>query len=125
MRRHGMRRYVAFRCARRLVILSSPRSVMEEAAMRYATPLVIALAATTPGTALAACGSAFCTVNTDWASQGEWTETGGRLDLRYEFIDQKQPRNGAEAVAVGQVPQHHDEVRTINRNYIGMFDYNF
>ena len=27
-----------------------------------------------------------------------------------------QPRNGAEAVGVGQVPEHHDEVQTINRN---------
>jgi len=93
--------------------------------MRYAAPLVVALAATAPSAALAACGSAFCTVNTDWVSQGEWTEPGGRLDLRYEFIDQTQPRNGAEAVGVGQVPQHHDEVQTINRNYIAMFDYNF
>jgi hypothetical protein len=74
----------------------------------------------------AACGSAFCTVNTDWASQGEWTETGGKLDLRYEFIRQAQPRAGAEAVGVGEVPrQEHDEVRTINRNYVVQFDYNF
>ena len=75
--------------------------------------------------AYAGCGSAFCTVNTDWASQGEWTEAGGKLDLRYEFIDQDQPRAGAEAVEVGQVPRHHDEVRTINRNWIAQFDYNF
>jgi hypothetical protein len=78
-----------------------------------------------PLAAGAGCGSAFCAVNTDWASQGEWTEAGGKLDLRYEFIDQDQPRHGAEKVAVGEVPQHHDEVRTINRNWIGQFDYNF
>jgi hypothetical protein len=84
------------------------------------------LASIVPQAALAACGSAFCTVNTDWASQGEWTEAGGKIDLRYEFIKQAQPRNGAEAVGVGQVPgQEHDEVRTINRNYIAQFDYNF
>jgi hypothetical protein len=93
--------------------------------MRYTTALILSLASTTPGVAFAACGSAFCTVNTDWASQGEWTEAGGKLDLRYEFINQNQPRAGAEAVGVGQVPQHHDEVQTINRNYIGQFDYNF
>lgn len=78
-----------------------------------------------PAAAHAGCGSAFCTVNTDWASQGEWTERGGKFDLRYEFIDQDQPRAGAEKIAVGQVPEHHDEVRTINRNWIGQFDYNF
>src|SRR3954453_9197752 len=93
--------------------------------MRDVVSLVLVLATTPPSAELAACGSAFCTVNTDWASQGEWTEAGGKLDLRYEFINQTQPRNGAEAVGVGQVPQHHDEVQTINRNYIAMFDYNF
>jgi len=93
--------------------------------MRYPALLAV-LASIVPQAALAACGSAFCTVNTDWASQGEWTEAGGKIDLRYEFIKQEQPRNGAEAVGVGQVPgQEHDEVRTINRNYIAQFDYNF
>jgi hypothetical protein len=75
--------------------------------------------------AQAACGSAFCAVNTDWSTQGEWTRRGGRVDLRFEFIDQDQPKAGAEKVAVGQVPMHHDEVRTINRNWILSFDYNF
>ena len=94
--------------------------------MRHLIALYLALFAGLPVTAFAACGSAFCTVNTDWASQDEWTEAGGKLDFRYEFIDQNQPRAGAERVGVGQVPgQEHDEVRTINRNYIGQFDYNF
>ena len=83
------------------------------------------LAMASPLAAHAGCGSAFCAVNTDWASQGEWTEAGGKLDLRYEFIDQDQPQHGAEKVGVGEVPQHDDEVRTINRNWIGQFDYNF
>ena len=92
---------------------------------RYLVAAGVAAALALPGYALAGCGSAFCTVNTDWASQGEWTEAGGKFDLHFEFIDQDQPRNGAEKVEVGQVPQHHDEVRTINRNWIGQFDYNF
>jgi outer membrane putative beta-barrel porin/alpha-amylase len=93
--------------------------------MRHAAALALGLVSILPAGAFAACGSAFCTVNTDWASQGEWTEAGGKLDLRYEFINQNQPRAGAEAVGVGQVPQHHDEVQTINRNWIAQFDYNF
>ncbi len=94
--------------------------------MRHTVHLLVAVTAILPRIAGAACGSAFCTVNTDWASQGEWTETGGKLDLRYEFIKQEQPRHGAEAVGVGEVAgQEHDEVRTINRNYIAQFDYNF
>jgi hypothetical protein len=73
----------------------------------------------------AGCGSAFCSLNTNWSAQGAWTETGGRFDLRYEFIDQDQPRAGTENVAVGQIPRDHDEVRTINRNIIAGFDYTF
>jgi hypothetical protein len=85
----------------------------------------VALATACPLAARAGCGSAFCAVNTDWASQGEWTEAGGKVDLHYEFIDQDQPRHGAEKVAVGEVPLPDDEVRTINRNWVGQFDYNF
>lgn len=73
----------------------------------------------------AGCGSAFCPLNTNWSIQGTWVEPGGRLDLRYEFIDQNQPRAGTENVSVGQIPREHDEVRTINRNLIAGFDYTF
>jgi hypothetical protein len=75
--------------------------------------------------ASAGCGSAFCSINTDWNTQGVWIEPGGRFDLRYEFIDQDQPRTGTRDVAVGEIPMHHDEVRTINRNWIATFDYAF
>jgi len=45
--------------------------------------------------------------------------------LRYEFIDQDQPRAGRDAVGVGEIPRHHDEVRTLNRNLIATLDYGF
>lgn len=73
--------------------------------------------------AAAGCGSAFCSLNTDWGTQGAWTEPGGRLDLRYEFIDQDQPRTGTTDIGVGEIRRHHDEVRTINRNFIATYDY--
>ena len=75
--------------------------------------------------ARASCGSAFCMVNTSWNVQGAWTEPGLRFDLRYEYIDQDQPRAGSGKVGVGQIPQHHDEVRSINRNWLAGFDYTF
>lgn len=75
--------------------------------------------------ASAGCGSAFCSLNTDWNAQGAWTEPGGRFDLRYEYIDQDQPRTGTHNLGVGEIREHHDEVRTINRNWIAAFDYTF
>jgi hypothetical protein len=99
---------------------------MNPFSLQRAQLMLVALAVFASQPAYSACGSAFCTVNTDWSSRGEWTEPGGRLDLRYEYIRQAQPRAGAESVGVGQVPgQEHDEVRTINRNYVVQFDYNF
>src|ERR1700752_1910096 len=75
--------------------------------------------------ALGSCGSAFCMVNTGWNVHGAWTEPGLRLDLRYEFIDQSQPRHGSSKVGVGQIRQHHDEVRSVNRNWLATADYTF
>jgi hypothetical protein len=73
----------------------------------------------------ASCGSAFCMVNTGWSAQGVWTEPGTRFDLRYEYINQDQPMSGTNKVAVGQIPQHHDEVSTKNQNLIAALDHSF
>ena len=78
-----------------------------------------------PLTAAASCGSAFCTINTSWDAHGAWREPGWSLDLRYESIRQDQPRTGTRDIAVGEAPQHHDEVRTANRNLLGALDYTF
>ncbi len=75
--------------------------------------------------ASASCGSAFCLLNTNWSAQGVWTEPGWRADLRYEYIDQDQPRTGTRDVAVGEIPRHHDEVSTLNRNLFATLDYGF
>ena len=83
------------------------------------------LAGLLPLPAWAACGSAVCSINTNWDAQGAWTEPGVRFDLRYEFIDQDQPMAGDSHIGVGEIPHHHDEVRTINRNWIATLDYAF
>lgn len=88
-------------------------------ALMAAAPLGI------PAVAQAGCGSAFCGVNTHWDAQGLWDKPGLRADLRYEYIDQDQPRHGNDDVAVGEIHAHHDEVRTINRNTVLNLDYGF
>jgi hypothetical protein len=73
----------------------------------------------------ASCGAAYCTVNTNWDEQGVWSGHGTRVDLRYEYMDQDQPRAGSRAVSVGEVPRHHDEVRTTGRSLTALIDHSF
>lgn len=98
---------------------------MNRISMCAATAIAASAFAVASTSADASCGSAFCLVNTNWNVQGVWTEPGARVDLRYEYINQEQPRAGSDRVAVGQIPRDHDEVRTLNRNWIGTFDYTF
>ncbi len=90
--------------------------------IRYAIATAACVAALD---AAASCGSAFCLVNTDWSAQGAWTEPGFRADLRYESIDLDQPMHGTERVAVGEIPRHHDEVETRNRNLVATLGWGF
>ncbi|HEY3486480.1 MAG TPA: hypothetical protein VGL10_00305 [Gammaproteobacteria bacterium] len=78
---------------------------------------ILAFAAFLPAAALAGCGSAFCSLHTQWDVQGTWTEPGTRVDLRFEYIDQDQLRHNKDEISASEIPhQHHNEVRTINRN---------
>ena len=88
--------------------------------------LAAALATFGATTANASCGSAFCFVNTNWSLQGVWTQPGPHVDLRFEYIDQDQPMARQQARSrSGEIPAHHDEVSTINRNFITTLDYGF
>ena len=85
---------------------------------------VAAFAATAfAGTAHASCGSAFCLVNTDWSAQGYYLEPGVLFDLKYETVTLDQPRTGTRRIGVGEIPAHHDEVETKNRNFIAAVDW--
>jgi hypothetical protein len=87
--------------------------------------LLIAVCGGVPVIANASCGSAFCTVNTNWTSESAMTSAGSSLDLRYEYIKQDQPRSGTDKVAVGQISHHHDEVETLNRNLVATYNRTF
>ena len=78
-----------------------------------------------PGAAFGSCGSAFCTVNTNWTSQSALAEAGSSFDLHYEYIDQDQPFSGGHRVSVGQIPHHHDELGTVNHNLVATYSHGF
>ena len=73
----------------------------------------------------ASCGATFCSVNTQWETQGVWTEPGLRFNLRYEYTDQDQLRSGADKVEPGGALGTEDEIRTLNRNLQLGMDYAF
>ncbi len=68
------------------------------------------------GLAQASCGGAFCTVNTGSEAHGDWAGPGTRLDLHYEFVDQRQLRSGTRKVSpAGEIGGEPDELSTVNR----------
>jgi hypothetical protein len=87
--------------------------------------LAIVLSTAFAGAAHASCGSAFCSINTDWGSGTTGLTEGSTLDVRYENILQDIPRAGSQRIAVGQIPHHHDEVRTRNQNVVAQFSHTF
>lgn len=87
--------------------------------------MIAACAATLPSLAVASCGSAFCTVNSNWTSESAATEAGSVFDLRYEYINQNQTRAGSDKIAAGEIPLDHDEVSTVNRNLLATYSHTF
>lgn len=84
---------------------------------------LVGLLAAFAGNAQASCGSAFCSINTDWGAGTTGLSEGSTLDLRYENIRQDQPRTGTRKIAVGEIPHHHDEVHTFNQNLIATYSH--
>ncbi|HEY6241130.1 MAG TPA: transporter [Burkholderiales bacterium] len=85
--------------------------------------LALALSA---GAAHASCGSAFCVLNTDWATQGLASEPGSfRLDERFEFVDQKHLMQGTKKISQANDTADTTELRTINRNLLTTLGYTF
>lgn len=82
---------------------------------------VAGLLATVAATAQASCGSAFCSLNTDWGAATTGLTEGSTLDVRYENIRQDQPQAGSRKVGVGEIPHHHDEVHTFNQNLVATY----
>ncbi len=83
-----------------------------------------ALALSNSGASLASCGSAFCVLNTSWNTQGVPSEPGTtRVDVRYEFVDQKHLRMGSKQISQAADMADTTELRTINRNLLTTVDH--
>ena len=96
--------------------------------MKFSPSSIVAAVAAllNAGTAHASCGSAFCVLNTNWATQGVASEPGTtRLDLRYEFVDQKRLRAGSKQISASEDTADTTELRTINRNLLATLDHRF
>lgn len=74
-----------------------------------------------------ACSSCGCTLSSDWASQGYAATEGFRVELRYDYFNQNQLRNGTGTVDRGSITLPTDreiQQETVNRNYTLTLDYN-
>lgn len=94
--------------------------------MTFSRLLLAACAAGASVSAAASCGSAFCTINTQWDTQGMAAEAGRfALDLRYEFINQDQLRQGSRNISPAKDTSDTTELKTVNRNLVTNLDYSF
>ncbi|MDB5988099.1 MAG: hypothetical protein JWR16_3152 [Nevskia sp.] len=88
---------------------------------------LLALLCAAPG-ATFACTSCGCSLGTDWADQGYFTDGGLHLDLRYDFVDQNQLRRGSHKVDKSTLEfPNDDEIQqgTLTRFYTVGADYAF
>jgi hypothetical protein len=89
------------------------------------TVLAAAIAVLSSSLAQASCGASFCAVNSNWTAESAMAESANAFDLRYEHMNQDQPMFGPRKVYPGEVPAHHDEVSTRNRNVMASYSHNF
>ena len=90
---------------------------------RFVPALVLASVSTT----VLACASCGCTLSSDWDSQGFTTQSGLRLDVRYDYLNQDQLRSGKGKASAADVGNTGQEVEKFTRNnYLTVgLDYSF
>ncbi len=92
--------------------------------------IALFLIASSVSTSVFACASCGCTLSSDWESQGFTTQTGWKLDLRYDYINQDQSRSGTGTISAAAASQTvnngvSQEVEKYTRNhcYTAAIDY--
>jgi len=106
------------------MLKGSPFALDPMTSRRPFSPWLLALALLlVAADAGASCGSAFCSVNTDWQALGLGVQRGWRLKVQFEYLDQDQLRQGGDEVSGAATETEHQELRTINRNWLVTADY--
>ena len=75
--------------------------------------------------ASANCGSAFCSINTNTEIENGAMKPGLSVNIRYEFVDLDQLREGTKKVGAQGEPGTHDELATTNHRLVLGLDYAF
>ncbi len=88
--------------------------------------LAASIAAMSPLSAAASCGSAACLVNTQWQVHGIPTEAGGTLfQLQYDYVKQDQLLSGSHKTSVAPEDADALEQKTLSQMLIASLDYTF
>jgi hypothetical protein len=67
--------------------------------MKKHTRFALALAAALPSSAVFACASCGCSINSDWSAQGLSSTSGWSMDLRYDVLNQNKLRSGTHSIS--------------------------
>lgn len=73
----------------------------------------------------ASCGAAFCSASNDWLTLTQGVTPGWRVWGQMEYINQNQLREGTDKISRAEFTSHHQEVKTINRNFLLGLEYGF
>ncbi len=90
---------------------------------KASTLAVVTAALCWPQLGLSSCSGSYCSVNTQWETQGVWTGSGVRVNLHYAYIDLGQLRHGSNKAVAEEIPGTDDERRTLDRYLLAGLDY--
>ena len=69
--------------------------------MKITTSILASVLALTPMTSAWACASCGCSLNSDWSAQGLASSGGWSADVRVDYLDQNQLRQGTGTISGG------------------------
>ena len=73
--------------------------------LKSAYRLIPAIALSTLSTSVLACASCGCTLSSDWDSQGFTSQPGWKVDVRYDYLNQSQLRQGRGTISSANASQ--------------------